>query len=202
MPLLDEGRRLGIKWPVIFTAMKHAYLVALLLSACASPAWVTYPIDPYLTVQLPAKPKATNLDSMGINKLMNYKTLPFQAFLTEDDSGAYMVVIDASPRADSISANANRDALYTSSIRQVLARAEGNRLLSRTRFHTPAGEGVELVLRISSAKTHTPLLSYNRILLAHHRVYSFNFIPYEALLDSTAHTAQRRRFFDSITVKP
>jgi len=130
--------------------MKHVYLLALLLSACASPAWITYPIDPHLTVELPAKPKATNLDSMGVNKLMNYKTLPYQAFLAEDDNGAYMVAINATPRADSIPANASRDSLYTIGINKVVAREKGNRLLNRTRFHTPAGEGAEFVMRISS----------------------------------------------------
>jgi hypothetical protein len=183
--------------------MKHSYyVVLLLLAACTSPAWITYPIDPYLTVQFPVKPKVTNLDSMGVNKLLKRKTLPFQAFLAEDDNGAYMVVVDASARVDSIPTNVNRDSLYTLGINQVLARVEGNRLLSRTRFHTPAGEGVELVLRVSTPKTHTPILVFNRILLAHHRLYNFNFTPYEAILDSTAHTEQRRRFFDSITVKP
>jgi hypothetical protein len=183
--------------------MKHSYCVALLcLAACTSSAWITYPVDQYLTVQLPAKPKVTNLDSMGVNKLLKQKTLPFQAFLTEDQNGIYAIVVDASSRVERIPANSNRDSLYAQGIKQILARANDNRLLSRTRFNTPAGEGIELVVRTSSPETHTPLLVYNRTLFAHHRVYTFTFTPYEALLDSTAHTAQRRRFFDSITVKP
>lgn len=183
--------------------MKYSYCIVLLaLAACASPAWITYPVDQFLTIQLPAKPKVTNLDSMGINKLLRQKTLPFQAFLAEDENGAYMIAVDTRSRVDSVSADTTPDSLYTRGITQILKRADGNQLLSRTRFHTPAGEGVEFVLRISSPITHTPLLVYNRILLAHHRLYNFNFTPYEALLDSTAHTAQRRRFFDSISVKP
>lgn len=183
--------------------MKYGYCIVLFfLSACTPPAWITYPVDHYLTVQLPAKPKVTNLDSMGVNKLLKKKTLPFQAFLTEDEDGAYMIVVDASARIDSIPADANRDSLYSQGIKQILARANDNRLLSRTKFHTPGGEGIEFVMRVSSPTTHTPVLIYNRTLLAHHRAYTFTFTPYEALLDSTAHAAQRRRFFDSITVKP
>lgn len=183
--------------------MKYHYCAFLLsLAACASPAWIIFPVDQHLTVQLPAKPKATNLDSMGVNKLLKYKTLPFQAFLAEDENGVYMIAVDASSRVDSIPTNANRDSLYTLGIKQILAREKGNRLLSRTRFHTPDGEGVELVVQISSPTTHTPLLVYDRILLAHHRLYNFNFTPYELLLDSMAHNEQRRRFFDSITIKP
>lgn len=183
--------------------MKYSYYAALLLlTACSSPRWVTYPVDSYLTVQFPVKPKVTNLDSMGVNKLLERKTLPYKAFLAQDDNGTYMVAVDASSRTGIIPVNINRDSLYTLGIKQVLARAKDNRLLSRTRFSTPAGEGVELVVRISSPITHTPLLVYNRILLAHHHLYNFNFTPGEALLDSAAHTEQRRRFFDSIIVKP
>jgi hypothetical protein len=106
--------------------MKHAYLLTLLLGACASPAWITFPVDRYLTVQLPAKPKETNLDSMGVNKLLKYETLPLQAFLTQDENGAYAVVVDASSRVDSIPTNANRDSLYTLGVNQVLGQAKGN----------------------------------------------------------------------------
>jgi hypothetical protein len=197
--------KLGFFMPTRYTfvSMKYSYCIILFsLTACASPAWITYPVDQYLTVQLPTKPKVTNLDSMGVNKLLKKKTLPFQAFLTEGESGAYMIVVDASARVDSIPTDANRDSLYAQGIKQLLARANDNRLLSRTRFHTPAGDGVEFVMRVSSPTTHTPVLVFNRTLLAHHRAYTFTFTPYEALLDSTAHAAQRRRFFDSIIVKP
>jgi hypothetical protein len=183
--------------------MKHSYCVVLLcLVSCTSPAWITYPVDQYLTVKLPAKPKVTNLDSMGVNKLLKQKTLPFQALLAEDQNGIYALVVDASSRIERIPVNSNRDSLYAQVIKQLLARAHDNRLLSRTSFNTPAGEGIELVMRTSSPETHTPLLVYNRTLFAHHRVYTFTFTPYEALLDSTAHTEKRRRFFNSITVKP
>lgn len=183
--------------------MKYSYCLSLLsFAACASPAWISYPVDQYLTLQLPVKPKVTNLDSMGVNKLLKQKTLPLQAFLAEDENGVYMIAVDASSRVASIPVDVNRDSLYTQGVNQILQRTAGNQLVSRTRFHTSAGEGVELVVRLSSPITHTPLLVYNRILLAHHRLYNFNFTPYEALLDSTAHTAQRRRFFDSISVKP
>lgn len=183
--------------------MKYSYCVALLfLTACASPAWITYPVDPHLAVKFPVKPKVTNLDSMGVNKLLKRKTLPYQAFLAQDDNGAYMVAVDASSRLDSIPVNVKRDSLYTLGINQILARTPDNRLLSRAKFYTPAGEGVEFVMRINSPLTHTPVLVYNRVLLAHHQAYAFTFTPSEALLDSTAHTEQRRRFFDSITIKP
>ena len=75
------------------------------------------------------------------------------------------------------------------------------RLLSQTHFHTAAGEGIELVLSILSPGTSTRVLAYNRTLFAHHKLYTFTFTPFGGL-DSTAHTAQRRRFFDSIVVKP
>jgi hypothetical protein len=145
--------------------MRHSYYVVLLsLAACTTPTWITYPVDQYLTVHLPAKPKVTNLDGMGVNKLLKQKTLPFQAFLAEDQNGVYAIVVDASARVEHIPADADRDSLYAQGIKQILARANDNRLLSRTRFNTPAGEGIELVVRTSSPETHTPLLVYNRTL--------------------------------------
>jgi hypothetical protein len=139
--------------------MKHSYCVVLLcLVSCTSPAWITYPVDQYLTVKLPAKPKVTNLDSMGVNKLLKQKTLPFQALLAEDQNGIYALVVDASSRIERIPVNSNRDSLYAQVIKQLLARAHDNRLLSRTSFNTPAGEGIELVMRTSSPETHTPRL--------------------------------------------
>jgi hypothetical protein len=182
--------------------MKYAYLLTLLLSACSRPDWITYPVDHYLTVQLPALPKVMNLDSLGVNKLLKQKTMAsFKAFAAEDENGAYLVVVDSSARVSRISAAANRDSLYKQGISQILGRNKSNRLLSQTHFHTPAGEGVELVLSVNSPKTSTPVLVYNRTLLAHRKTYTLTFTPYTEL-DSAGHTIQRRRFFNSITVKP
>jgi hypothetical protein len=174
--------------------MKSVYLLSLLAGVCTAPAWIPFPIDRYLTVAFPAKPSVSSPASRSATKLGKANTPPFPTFLAQDETGAYLAVV--------VDASSPRDSLTSLGATQLLGQAKDKHVLSRTRFHTPAGDGVELVMQLSSPTTHTPVLVYNRILFAHQRVYTFTFTPNEALLDSVAHNAQRRRFFDSITVKP
>jgi hypothetical protein len=183
--------------------MKYAYLLALLpLATCSTPKWEAYPIDAYLTVQLPAKPRVLSIDSTGVDKVIKDKKVlaPIRAYGAKDSYGVYSVVVNTAPPGVPIDIPASRDSLYAQGIRNTLRVNQGSRLLSKTMFNTPVGVGIAVKVAIISPNTGSPELVYNRTLLTKHRTYAFTFSPSDE--DTTAGAAQRRRFFDSITVKP
>jgi hypothetical protein len=180
--------------------MKYAYLLLLIpLAACSSSEWKSYRINEHLNVQLPTIPEKVDLPKQGGVPNVGPATLhQMQAFTSSDDYGVYSIVINP---ADSATLGLlPRDSIYNNRIRQMLLTYQGN-LRKRTSFSTPTGNGVEVLLDAVVPNVGKHVLTGVRLLLAGHQSFAFTAVPY-AETDTSLATAQRRRFFDSITVKP
>lgn len=172
-------------------------LLFLLVNACASSDWSTYPIDNHLAVRLPSPPKAVNLQKQkGLPEVPAAALQHVQAFVSTDDYGAYTVLINP---VDSVGLQP-RDSFYNDRIRQVLLTQQG-RLLTRTSFSTPAGRGVEALLDVLPPNIGKHVLMGVCSVLVGQNNYALCFVPY-AETDSSRGRICRRRFFDSIVVKP
>lgn len=180
--------------------MRYTYLLLLLLlAACSSSEWKSYPINEHLNVQLPTAPEKVDLQKQrGLPNVDPATLHQMQAFTSSDDYGVYSIVINP---ADSATLGLlPRDSLYNDGIHQMLLTYQGN-LRKRTSFSTPAGNGVEVLLDAVVPKVGKHVLTGVRLLLVGHQSFAFTAVPY-AETDTSLATTQRRRFFDSITVKP
>jgi len=180
--------------------MKYAYLLLLLpLAACSSSEWKAYPINEHLNVQLPTAPERVDLQKQeGLPNIAPATLRQLQAFTSSDDYGVYSIVINP---VDSTSLGLlPRDSLYNDRIRQLLLTYQGN-LRKRTSFSTPAGKGVEVLIAAVVPTVGKHVLTGVRLLLVGHQSFVFTVVPY-AETDISLAAAQRRRFFNSIRVKP
>jgi hypothetical protein len=178
--------------------MKYTCLLLLLpLAACSSSEWKSYSINEHLNVQLPTTPEKVDLQKQ--KGLSNAATLPqMQAFTSSDDYGVYSIVVNP---ADSATLGLlPRDSIYNNRIRQMLLTYQGN-LRKRTSFSTPAGNGVEVLIDAVVPNVGKHVLTGVRLLLVGHQSFAFSAVPY-AETDTSLATTQRRRFFNSITVRP
>jgi hypothetical protein len=184
--------------------MKYRYyVVVFFLTACSAPDWVSYPIDQHVSVQLPSRPYPVNLESTGINKRLKYKSLdPYRAFAVADNGAKYRytIAVNTNPLIAQVVTEAVRDSFYNQNISKTMHLFGNSRLLSKTTFHTPAGEGVEYAFSALASKTGKREVLYTRMLLVSHKNYVLGFAIDQQ--DSVASDEQRRRFFNSITVKP
>jgi hypothetical protein len=184
--------------------MKHFLFAALLLlSACAGPDWITYPIDQHVTVQLPAMPQVVDFGASGVNKAFKYQGLSHTQAFTVGNSHAkrrYLISVNTAPVIAEVKNERIHDSLYNQGIAATLHLLNKGRLLRKTSFSTPAGKGVDVVFSMISSATGKQEVLYNRSLFAHHKTYSFGFLLDNE--DSIASNEQHRRFFNSIIVKP
>lgn len=183
--------------------MKKYYLLALLpLCSCTQEDWVTYPVDQHLTVQLPMRPQTLNLKQMGVDKALKYKSLDkLSALGAADEYGLYGIVINSAVSSNKSSQLIARDSLYNHGIQAMLRANPGSLLLKRTTFPSLAGNGVEVIASVIFKEKGTRALVFNRTLVVADKSYSFTFNP-KGEQDSITGSAQRRRFFHSITVIP
>lgn len=184
--------------------MKYMYSVVLFfLTACSAPGWTSYPIDQHVSVQLPSKPYLINLESTGANKTLKYKNLaPYQVFAVADNRAKYRytIVVNTDPMIAQVVTTAVRDSLYGQSISKTLPLFKSSRLLNKTTFRTPAGEGVEFAFSALSSTTGKREVIHTRVLLVNRKTYALGFVIDEQ--DSVASDMLCRRFFNSITVHP
>jgi hypothetical protein len=92
---------------------------------------------------------------------------------------------------------------YQDLVRGALTKEEHAHLLKHSYFHTAGGSGAEIMYTAWDAVARQRRVLYMRCLELDSITYNFIFRPTDKL-DSTgtAGAADRRRFFDSITVKP
>jgi hypothetical protein len=97
---------------------------------------------------------------------------------------------------------AGRRDYYAGVVQSVLHDEQGQPI-TRSYFSTPAGAGLELKYKGRHQVTGKQVIKYIRSLVVDSVGYSLNFIPTDQQ-DSLgiAGNEQRRRFFNSITVKP
>lgn len=191
---------------------KPYYLLWLLVGGLSLAAftladWVTFALNEQVSVQLPAQP--TELELSKTLSPEQAKTLsPEQVqnnhvYVTKDAYGAYQVVQSAtSLSAEKTALAATRAAFYQRILQGVLKHEHGT-LVAQSPFPTAGGEGLEITYRHLRRGTGKPVLTVARHLLVGTTSYGFYFVSLDQQ-DSTGTSgnAQRRRFFESIEVKP
>lgn len=172
------------------------FSLLFLVNACTRNDWVTYPINEHITVQLPSPPKVVNLQKQkGLPEVPAVALQHLQAFASSDDYGAYTILVNPTDSSSVLP----RDSIYNAGIRDVLLAQQG-RLLTRTTFSTPAGNGVEALLDVVPPNIGMHVRMGVHAVMVGQQSYVFAFVPY-AETDSSLANICRRRFFDSIVVK-
>ncbi len=183
--------------------MKKVYLLALsFVTSCALSDWQTVAVDEYVTVQLPEQPKLVDVSGMPFPSpaTRQVATSPSVRVLSaKDKSGVYGIIVNSEALPIDLKRPIEPDSFYNQGIRNVLQR-EHSTLLARSTFLTPAGKGVEVKFSSRPSSTNQVLIQHLRTILVGRASYTFSFLAHDD--NAASATAQRRRFFDSITVKP
>lgn len=178
--------------------MKQALLFLPLLVFTAADTWQPFAIDSHVTVQLPGQPTETDLAKLNTGKNLGHT----QMWTLKAADGIYMVMRLPNKGSIGRADTAGRQAYYAGVLTSVM-RNEKAQTLSLTDFPTSVGEGIEYKYKAIHRGTGKRVIKYVRYLVVDSIGYSLAFTPADKL-DSTgtAGNVQRRRFFDSITVKP
>ena len=97
---------------------------------------------------------------------------------------------------------AAREELYNGIVAGLL-RSQKGVLVATSPFATAGGPGLEIKYKGLQLGTNKMVVKYTRALLVGKINYSFNFIPKDKEdATGTSGNEQRRRFFDSVVVKP
>ena len=176
--------------------------VLLFLPACTSPDWKAYEVDQHVTVQLPRQPVPINLAGMHFASPATQQTAAssgVRALNTSDSACTYGIIINSEALAANLSQPVVPDSFYNQGIRNVLQR-QHVRLLVRSTFMTAAGPGIEVKFGPASA-TSSAAGQYIRTVLVGRACYTFIFHSRDKEIELNT-IEQRRRFFNSIVVKP
>jgi hypothetical protein len=177
------------------------YLLLLpLLTFAAANTWQPFAIDKQVAVRVPTQPTEANIAKLATA----HHYSPTRVWTAKAPEGAYFIIRTAGKASESIGRqnSSQRQALYTSVIRAALQSDKGE-LLTRTSFLTDGGAGCEVKYKGTHPLTQQRVIKYLRYLVVDSVGYSFQFLPanaYDSL--GIAGAEQRRRFFNSITVKP
>ena len=149
-------------------------------------------------MQLPAAPTEADMSKFVPGSAAG-RTRLWKLYAPE---GLYQVIRLSSKDIIAKHDTAARSSYYAGVLSSVLRNEQG-RLLARTPFPTAGGEGVEFKYNAMHRGTGKRVIKYLRYLVVDSVSYSLNFIPADRQ-DSLglAGNEQRRRFFDSIAVKP
>jgi hypothetical protein len=171
-------------------------LLSLPLAAFVLADWQSFAVDEHLTVQLPGPPTERDLAKLAP------QLKGVQVWSAQDGTGMYLITRFAQTMDKPLQDTTALRSYYAGVISGQLRREEGH-LLSRTFFATAGGSGVEYKYRGRHQGTGKQVIKYGRSLLLGAVGYSFAFVPADRV-DSLglAGNEQRRRFFDSIMVKP
>jgi hypothetical protein len=179
--------------------MKKRYFLALLpLVAFSLSDWQVFSIDNHVTVQVPTQPEEMDLAKVGLAD----KKAMMSIFNARDAEAFYQIIkvtdlgIESGPTEVT-----ERQKFYTGVVKGLLNQ-QGGALLERTAFKTAAGEGIEIKYKAFDKRLGKQAIRYCRSLLAGKTSYSFNFITLDSDTTGTSGAEQRRRYFNSITVKP
>ena len=128
---------------------------------------------------------------------------PLQVFSVKDDRALYQIVrVTVRDSSLSLAGAQARQDYYDGAAKMLLLAQQNSRLVRRTSFSTPAGEGMELEFTAIHQGTGQLVTKYNRSLLIGRVGYGFNFIPHQRGASPDQQTEERRRkFFASIVCK-
>jgi hypothetical protein len=192
--------------------MNHKlFLVALLPLgfpvAAAVAEWVTTPLDPRVSLQTPVALQeldlARILRAQGASEAQIAGNAGTRSFLARDPTGSYVVLRREIGGTDlSTAPPAARAAFYDYYLAGVM-RSEHGVLLERTAFSVAGLDGVEYRYRGLNKGTKRIVVKYARGLVVDQTCYTLNYVSADPQ-DSTGTTgtAERLRFFRSITVLP
>jgi hypothetical protein len=179
--------------------VKKGYLlIPLSLSACRLPHLQTFALDTQVTVELPNQPRL--IDAHKYRQLKHPERIKLWVLGTL--GGAYQLIRAVNPALHI----ANRDTLgqeayYRRKVKELIKR---NALIIASRPFSVGGiRGRDIIYK--SHATPQPKVIYSRSFVLDSVGYTLNFIPTfqeETSLLSSLEAKQRRRFFNSITVKP
>lgn len=149
---------------------------------------------------MPTPPSEANIDKLATA----HHYSPTRVWTSRTPEGAYFIIRTAGRASESIGRqnSTQRQALYSIIIQAALQSDQGE-LLTRTAFPTAGGAGCEVKYKGTHPLTQRRIVKYLRYLVVDSVGYSFQFLPanpYDSL--GLAGAEQRRRFFNSITVKP
>jgi hypothetical protein len=177
----------------------HLCLALLPLLGFSWLAWLPFAVDRRVSVQLPRRP--TEIDRRQLAPPTDPRRP--RGWMVEGLEGKYFVLRSLTRprlgRGDTL----RRRALYDSLAAVALRSVQKGHLLNTTFFSTNGGTGCEIQYRGTSRYTHRRVVSVVRLLAVDSCCYSFSFLP-AGPEDSVGVTgaAYRRRFFNSIQVKP
>ncbi len=178
--------------------MKLIYLLALPLLAFTADAWQPFAVDRLVTVQLPSQPTELDMAKMAPGRNM----LGTRAWVLQAPEGFYQVIRAAVGTNITRSDTTGRRFFYKGIAYSLVHNRHGE-LLSSTPFPTAGGAGMEFKYRGVHQGTGKRVISYTRSLVLDSITYTLNFLSTDKA-DSLglAGAEQRRRFFNSIAVKP
>ena len=184
--------------------MKNTFLPYLLVLssfpalALAVVEWVPFAID-NVTVQVPQQAIEVDLSKQPAGK--GYSNT--RVFVSGDEYGTYQVIReDYRSNASLGQSKAAREELYNGIVAGLL-RSQKGVLVATSPFATAGGPGIEIKYKGLQLGTNKMVVKYTRALLVGKINYSFNFIPKDKEdATGTSGNEQRRRFFDSVVVKP
>jgi hypothetical protein len=174
------------------------HLLLLPLLSFAADTWQSFAVDGLVTVQLPSQP--TELDVAKLAPGRNMRGT--RVWLVQAPEGFYQVIRTAGGTHITRADTTGRRFFYKGVAYSIVHNRQGQ-LLSSTPFSTAGGAGMEFKYRGIHQGTGKRVISYTRSLVLDSITYALNFIPTDKT-DSLglAGAEQRRRFFNSIMVKP
>jgi hypothetical protein len=183
--------------------MKQAYKLLLFLGglpliAATLAEWIPFAVDERVSLQAPTQPTQLDLAKLAPGKDMQHT----RVWMVRATEGMYQVLRLPNKSSISRTDTAGRRAFYAGVFTSVI-RNESAQFLSVTPFPTAGGAGMEYKYKGLHKGTGKRVIKYGRVLLVDSISYMLNFIPTDRQ-DSLglAGAEQRRRFFNSITVKP
>jgi hypothetical protein len=189
----DEARKSGrFHACYIFAGMKLIYLLALPLLAFTADNWQPFSLDKQVSVRLPTKPFEMTKEEVG--------DLPAGAHVFAAQSGneAYQLTgplpVPAALKPQDTKA---RDLFYEGMLKG-LVQDQGNTLLARSTFSTVAGEGVAVTYQSPATADTKEMTLFSRVFIVNRSSYALTYLR----ADGDTSSGNRRRFFNSITVKP
>ena len=176
---------------------KAGYLLWLPLTAFTLPDWPTFPVDSYVRVQLPVRPTELNLVELGLADKLPAGAHVFVARAAPD---VYQVIGPMAVPAEMDLADPKARSLFYDGVVDGLVTNQGNTLLRRASFPTPAGEGVAVTYHAPPTAAGPPaLVTYSRCFITHRNAYV---LTYFTTSGTPADSLARRRFFSSLALTP
>jgi hypothetical protein len=146
-------------------------------------AWVPVTLDSRVSVLMPAQPQEAPMPA------------PNKALYVKDTVGVYIIAI--SPLGVDFQGD-ERKTYYDSAIEGVLEGSKG-KVESRSTFKIGNYDGIDFAVRTLRPGTQQTMIVFMRSILIDKKAYVLQFIPADG---SKNVEAQRKPFFESITLKP